>query len=903
VDSGNKYGFAVPTDGNDDDLIEDAEDKPGKILGVNDSDSDNNGDGDGIPGFADGFDLDSHNPDDDATGSEKFVPVLFKISDAVDLENATLWINYDASDPGAMSVPEPGQPYVPAGGILRLWTVDASAPRTEVSVTEKTPEATKGFYVPPGSYSGANLGKLGFSGQNKKVVLFAEGVRTGVTEISGYLEVHIPEYDGDEESFDAVRLTVIKVDLDVDSDNNNGLNGPDHSDLEDQYEDKAGDPDHPGKFVQVNDGDKDNDGIPDFADGFNAFSNSGMDSYENASEQFTPLTLELPACVDPQKAMIRIKYPGSACGATRTGEDPNYTYAREAGKLRIWNCPGSRPRSPNGIAIMGGGDFIQSEVAYPACSFSSILYIEGISPSTSLADCRIVLELDPFGTGDFIASDAVRVMAVQVNMEMQGVLHAHKTSQGGFIALNDDDDDGDQVEDRFQTSSVAEEDNLIQIAINQVKPQFLTGEVTLHHSAGNPYGIRIWDNPVRSGSPLTLPKTWQTPSELPAFLYVEGYAASEGVRDHQLALAYYISWPSAVFCDFIKITVVDVETVIVDPVYDEDSYDVPSTIKTGKPKQHFVTVKGEQYITLVATITPDTEEVRSKITWSGMDQDPTNRLRARKTREYDSFYPATVNVCGKTAHQLVNWVVWAIAGPVILHDYWEHIMADSTQMGQFGTPTDGGCTVSHQIWPPSIITDSDRPDLSGNLPEGAAAPNVPPGDSGVQNQGKSLAGGANMFWDSSRQIRRHTINLNGVVFGNYQQQEWFTNYPDYPSDEVCGNDDRTVEDEDNDPYSDPHFRDVWGEDSPWRPAFHAWGVEGDTFEVHVHMRSFARLLLGNKWYRISDWTLWRVHFKFKKKLEYEANLLRDFNGDGDQNDCCPVWRNNGTFISMGNEDF
>jgi hypothetical protein len=877
--------FGVPGNGNDDDLIEDAADKPGKILGVNDSDSDNGGDGDGIPGFADGFDLDPYNPCDDATGSEKFVRVLFRISDAVDLENATLWISYDASDPGDMSPPEPGQPYVlpPAGGMLRLWTVDASAARTELSVTEKTPQDTVGFYVPPGSYSGANLGKLGFSGQNKTVVLYAEGVRTGVTEISGKLKVHIPEYNQDVESFDAVRLTVIKVDLDVDSDNNNGLNAPDHSDLEDQYEDKARDPDHPGKFVQVNDGDKDNDGIPDFADGFNAFSNSGPESYQNNDEVFTPLTLELPACVDPQKAMIRIKYPGSACGAGRTGEDPNYTYTTESGKLRIWNCPGSRPRSPNGIAIMGGGDFIQSEVAYPACSFSSILYIEGISPSTSLADCHIVLELDPFGTGDFITSDAVRVMAVQVNMEMDGVNHANRTNRGGFIALNDDDDDENQVEDRFQTSGVAEEDNLIQITINQVKPEFLTGEVTLHHSAGNPYGIRIWDNPVRSGSPLTLPKTWQTPWELPAFLYVEGYAASEGVRDHRLELGFYINGTSSVFCDFIRITVVDVQTVMVDPIYDADSYDVPSNIKTGKPKQHFVTVKdlpGD--ITLLATITPDTEEVRNKITWSEMDQDSTNRLRARKARDSKGFYPATVNVCGKTAHQLVNWVVWAVAGPVFLYDYTEYVEANCTRLGWWHEPPwtaqFGGCDVTHMIWPPSITTHQDRPDLSGDRPPGAPPPNVPAGDNGVANQGQDLAGGAPKFWDSSRQTRRKTVNLYGIL----QVEGAYLNWINYPSNEVCGNDDMSAEDEDNDPYNDPHFLDLWGFDCPDVTAMNAWGAEGNTFEVHWHMRSFARLLLGNNWYRISDWTLWKVHFKFKKQT---------------------VWRDNGTFISMDNDDF
>jgi hypothetical protein len=513
-------------------------------------------------------------------------------------------------------------------------------------------------------------------------------------------------------------------------------------------------------------------------------------------------------------------------------------------------------------------------------------------------------------------------MAVQVNMEMDGVYHANRTSHGAFIALNDDDDDENLEEDRLQTSGVAEEDNLIKITINQVQPLFLTGEVTLHHSAGNPYGIRIWDNPSRSGSPLTLPKTWQAAGELPAYLYVEGYTASEGVRDHRLELTLYMNGVSSVFCDFIRITVVDVQTVMLDPIYDTDSYDVPSNIKTGKPKQHFVTVAGLQGdVTLLAIVSPDTEEVRKKITWTGMTQDAENGLRATAPRGAAGKYPATVNVCGRTAHQLVNWVVWTYQEPADLYTYREYIMRYLTRIGKLldgPPPLCGGCIVSHQIFPSSIITDQDRPDLSGDRPPGTDPPNVSAGETGVQRQGQSLAFGATTFWDSSRQIRTNIINPNPntLVFfgyndqGNYQQ--WYTTYPNYPSDEVCGNDDTDDGDEDNDPYNDPNIGLLWGEDSPTYVGLHSfinsnaspnWGVLDDTFEVHLHMRDFARLLLGDKWYRISDWTLWRVHFKFKKKMEYEVTSLKDFNGDGDYDDTWPVWRNNGTFISLGNDDF
>jgi hypothetical protein len=274
-----------------------------------------------------------------------------------------------------------------------------------------------------------------------------------------------------------VRLTAIKVDLDVDSDNNNGLNTPDRSDGEDLYEDKAGDPDHPGKFVQVNDGDKDNDGIPDFADGFNAF---GPASYETAGEQFTPLVLEIPACIDATKAKIRITYDGSrlqdpcnGCQVTRTGEEPNYTYTPEPGKLRIWKCDGSRPRNPYWIGYdMNGGDFVESGTAYAASLLRfqeypvQTVYIEGIRASTALGDCRILVEVDPGGSGDYMVMDAVRVTVAKVDLDVDSDnnngmnspdrsdvedLYEDKAGDpdhpGKFVMVNDVDKDNDGIPD------------------------------------------------------------------------------------------------------------------------------------------------------------------------------------------------------------------------------------------------------------------------------------------------------------------------------------------------------------------------------------------------------------------------------------------------------------------------
>lgn len=73
----------------------------------------------------------------------------------------------------------------------------------------------------------------------------------------------------------------------------------------------------------------------------------------------------------------------------------------------------------------------------------------------------------------------------------------------------------------------------------------------------------------------------------------------------------------------------------------------------------------------------------------------------------------------------------------------------------------------------------------------------------------------------------------------------------------------------------------------------------------MHMRAFARLNIGNKWYLISDLNdgLWKTHLKFKKQNESEATWDMDFNGDGDKLDTVPVWRDNGSFNGDDNEDF
>jgi len=208
--------------------------------------------------------------------------------------------------------------------------------------------------------------------------------------------------------------------------------------------------------------------------------------------------------------------------------------------------------------------------------------------------------------------------------------------------------------------------------------------------------------------------------------------------------------------------------------------------------------------------------------------------------------------------------------------------------------------VTHTISPSTIITRVDRPSFSGSV---SSPPNVPSGDTGVYNKGVSLAGGVNAKWDSSRQNKTNVLNPNSLNFNNFGDIKYYTTYVNYPSDDACGNDDEGAGDEDNDPYSAPHQGAVFGYDDPNYPAPHSEGSIDNTFEIRNHFRGFARLQLGTTWYRISDWYLWRSHFKFKKQNESEAAWNLDFNQDGDKLDNVPVWRNDGSSTATDNNGF
>lgn len=272
------------------------------------------------------------------------------------------------------------------------------------------------------------------------------------------------------------------------------------------------------------------------------------------------------------------------------------------------------------------------------------------------------------------------------------------------------------------------------------------------------------------------------------------------------------------------------------------------------------------FVTLKAS---DSTNFAANFEWEGATPIPGTPHKARISRLRAGHFPVKIKnkSTGRVVDELHVWIVWS-----------EITATDATNdTGDKGTyfQVSMGYEFKHTIKPSAIITAADRPDLSG-----ANSSPAPPA-SGLNHKGDPLTGGVNKKWDSSRKIRKKTLNPNAVALPG--DASFHGNYHNFPSMSdgdgrpggagavsfsdwlVAGNDDAGVGDEDNDPYTAPHSRILWGIDTPTRFTEHTAGANGNTVEWRLHFLEFTRLEINGKWYLISNYFPWRVHYKLKKE--------------------------------------
>jgi hypothetical protein len=427
VDSDNTNGFDEPERSDFEDQIETNLKEtvgrslkyPGKYVAANSQDKDQ----DKIVDFADGFNLLPFEFADDANEAEQFVPIVLEVSQAVDLSKARINFLYvNASAPSAVLRNADGSFQLPrrrfGSGAIRIWTKPGSDARNKAGVDQGGD-----FVALDKPYRAEQLG-LGGPGNIRKVTLYVEGMPGFVVrDVPNSIQAQL-DFCGDERAgysdTDEVVVQVIEADLNVDSDNDGLIHPPGRQLREDQIEDAA---DRPGKFVVANIFDKDLDGIPDFADGYNRDGRS--DGFNNADDQnrreeFTPIQLELAQGIDLTKARFRISYDASNPSLV---QEVSGVYTPAPGSLRLWTIPGNRLRSARSANAatpghcVAPGVYTASQLGFrsQATDRFTTLYVEGINTSNVLGDARIRIEVDPDGAGPagYLHEDAVR-LTVQV---------------------------------------------------------------------------------------------------------------------------------------------------------------------------------------------------------------------------------------------------------------------------------------------------------------------------------------------------------------------------------------------------------------------------------------------------------------------------------------------------------
>jgi hypothetical protein len=497
------------------------------------------------------------------------------------------------------------------------------------------------------------------------------------------------------------------------------------------------------------------------------------------------------------------------------------------------------------------------------------LFVEGFEVSGSERDVELKLEIK---YESLTCEDKVKATVVGVDLDIDNVADDDEVIKGGFFCLNKDDDNKNKTKDKDESGNVAGENDLVELNLKSFPNSLTTGSIELEAIAGGA-NVKVWKTATKgAGNEIPLPATWAANSNtMPSTIYIEGIKTSSAIRDVELKLKYT---KDSLSCgDTVKATVIEIEKVEVHPS-DTNTHKIPAN--TGADHDdHFVCARDTGDIVIDAKILPsEAAEITDLMTWDAGGDTITSpavgidKTTAKLLSGTSKKTTVKLKVKSMDCWEGLVWVVFANVASVAKTDSIISTPA-SLNIGM-------GYNFTHTLTPSTIITDSDRPDLS------AANTSAVPPAGGLNYAGGALTGGANKKWDSSRQVRQKFINPSLIplasIPGGISFHTDFLSYPSLADGDgrpggagaivaedlaVSGNDDSGVGDETNNPYSGSIGK-LLGEDKPNRIMLNSVGADGDTVEWRLHFSEFSRINLGTKWYRISNGYEWKVHYKMKK---------------------------------------
>jgi hypothetical protein len=526
------------------------------------------------------------------------------------------------------------------------------------------------------------------------------------------------------------------------------------------------------------------------------------------------------------------------------------------------------------------------------------LFMEGLEASAAMRDTIMTASYDCEVCSDQIALTVVSAdvdgdsngdgSIDDLDDELEG-----STNHPVFVSVNDNDSNGDGTNDHLNlvidgASDLAE---MTEIRVERIKPYDLpVGTVKL--SGASNMRVFIADGTLvkpAAGDAASAVDLW---TNLPCTLWAEGVGPG---RD-ELTLTYRYQRSdggTTEFSDVIQVCILKVDTVDVDSS-DTETHKIPA-VSGAAHDDHFVCVKDTGDIVLNATVSPIDSAVLDQLVWEADGATitypavGTDKRTAKLSSATSQKIPVRIKVGGSTCWEGATWVVWSSGQKVA--DRPIHVGTTTIQTGDGttgpGILIDGGYDFKFTITPASLITDSDRPDLSGT--NSYSGFTVDPPGAGTLHFifATDIKGGAAAKWDVSRRIKAKVLNPHlydqnklDVVPGTlWNNQPVASDLPvAFPGDDRAGNDDTSTGDESNNPYSassSPHNTHAVGEisstDAPNHLLRHSTGSDGDTFELRYHFGEFARVLLADQWYRCSDFFDWRAHFKIKRQAGQWVN--------------------------------
>jgi len=164
---------------------------------------------------------------------------------------------------------------------------------------------------------------------------------------------------------------------------------------------------HQAVAVAVNDADADDDGVIDYADGFDADDGAADHDDENASaDGFAAVQIILPSeGINPQSDQIRFSYSGSNPGGVTFSADGGagapYHYSLPDGALRLWTAQENvtrdkRPVGQGGHFVVPGSDYTISQLN--PVDETITVYLEAVRPTpTDGEDIVVWLNVGGFG--------------------------------------------------------------------------------------------------------------------------------------------------------------------------------------------------------------------------------------------------------------------------------------------------------------------------------------------------------------------------------------------------------------------------------------------------------------------------------------------------------------------------